>query len=197
MKKRNLLSICVWAVLTFGIYMLVWLSDTRKGIIKILNDPKAIPSLWLLFSPLVVLFAALGLVLLAGDNAGARIVSILLGTLAVPALLIGPCWFIYKYSKALHRITQDTDPVMLLVFYILLTSTGLGFIWMVLIQSDINKYLERFGGQSAPTGGATPQPPSPPAPTPNPPQWQPPAQPPTPPQGPPPQAPGPSGPQVI
>jgi drug/metabolite transporter (DMT)-like permease len=176
MKKRSILTICILGFVTLGIYMLVWLYQTRREIVKTLNDPKAIPPFWVLFAPLLVLLVVVAAVVTSGGNTPlSNIPALLIGVVTVPAAILIPYWWIYKYSHAADRITQGTDPMLLFVLYILLYATGLGFVWMILVQNDINKYLENSGHAAPPPSApSVPQQPYTPPQMPPPSQGQPP-----------------------
>jgi len=142
MKKRNLFLVCVLTILTLGIYLLVWLYDTRKDAVKQLNEPKAIPPVSILFLPFMLLLVSFVFSLATRDSNAGNVIVLLVGIVAVPAIFIVPLWWFYKYSHGMYRVTHGTEPMLLYVLFIVLYTVGLGFVWMILVQNDINKALE-------------------------------------------------------
>lgn len=117
MKQRNPVVVFILSLITFGIYDIYWLVTTKKE----LNQRTSVhtPTIWLLFSPIVVWIVAL-IVLFASSSAhtsgsygGTQNVS---GTAAIGFLIVWAIailiiipitffWF-FKFSKAVNEYTH-------------------------------------------------------------------------------------------
>ena len=163
MKHRNLLPTVILGYVTLGIYGLYWLIVTRRSLVEKLGNKKAVPSVLLLFVPFFLIAAAIIVAVLFRSNTAANIMIILTYLIA---LIVGPIisiyWF-YKFTNALHQVAQGIDPILHLVLAIIMWSVGLGPVWLLLAQNEINKYLESGGGlqpapQANPVAEHNPQP---------------------------------------
>jgi hypothetical protein len=160
MKKRNLGIMVLLTVVTFGIYVLVWLYKSRKEITNTLGNPQAIPPFFYLLAPVLLVTVAFLVSFLAGynnhgggtNNIAVNLVVILAGFVGIIGVIAVPFWWFYKYFQAEHMLTCYTDNVLLYVIWILCAFLVPLPIWMLLTQIDINKFLA-FGPGPAPIVG--------------------------------------------
>lgn len=146
-KKRNLIAVLALTIVTFGIYYLFWLYFTRKEIVASSGNPKAIPSYWVLFAPFLIglLLLIIPLIILgaAGENSDtfANGMSAFFGIVGVLLILSG-CgvifWWNYLYCKALSAVTKGMDLTTSYVLFIVTNLFGVGIIWQLLAQNDMN-----------------------------------------------------------
>jgi Domain of unknown function (DUF4234) len=152
MKKRNIFAVFALSIITLGMYMIYWLYRTRLDLTDRLQDRKAIPPVFILFMPLVAIIALAVvtaiLSLIAPDAEGVIVAFTIVYILGILAAIVVGLWWFYRYFQALHKVTQGTDPIMLYVLWIALSWMGLP-VWVIVVQNDLNKYIER-GGQPAP-----------------------------------------------
>ncbi len=172
MKKRNPFAVFVLSIITLGIYDIYWLVVTKKE----LNQKTRVktPTIWLLFSPFMLLLICSIIVAIialkskaaggssgssAGMGASAFVVLIYVFSFLV-ILPVSFYWF-WKFSKAVNEYTGGKS------------STGVNFLllWLVhligvaIIQDTFNDMLDAGtapGVQAAPvaaspSGAAVPQ----------------------------------------
>jgi hypothetical protein len=143
MQKRNPWIILLLSIVTLGIYTIYWLYVTRKEMVAVLNDKKAIWPVSVLAAPLAVILALIVLQLVINGAEGAVVASFfLVSAIAMLALLVLPFIWFYKYSNAIAKVSHHTDHVTLYVLWIVLNFVGVGFIWLVLAQNEMNKATE-------------------------------------------------------
>ena len=138
MKQRNVVAVIIFSIITLGIYDLFWLASTKK----VLNERTRvhIPSLWLLFSSLLIFIAAFIVEIIgqasSGGSAstGLNVVVILASIVGFLALVIVPVWWFLKYSKAVGEYTNGeiSTAVSFLLLWLL------RFIGMAVIQDKFN-----------------------------------------------------------
>jgi hypothetical protein len=158
MKQRHVIAVIIFSIITFGIYDLFWLASTKK----VLNERTRVhvPSLWLLFSSLLIFIAAfvieiIGQVTSQGQaSAGVNIVVILASIIGFLALVIVPVWWFLKYSKAIGEYTNGeiSTAVSFLLLWLL------RFIGMAVIQDKFNDMA--VAGTAPGMGGAAPMSPN-------------------------------------
>lgn len=161
MKKRNLGVMVLLTIVTFGIYVIVWLYKSRKELTTTLGNPKAIPPFFYLPAPILLMVVALMVSFLAGyndhgggtNNIAVNLLVILAGFVGIIGVIAIPFWWFYKYFQAVHTLTRYTDNVLLYVIWILCAFLVPLPIWMLLTQNDINKFIAFGPGQTpvAPT----------------------------------------------
>lgn len=153
MKKRSPLAVFLLSIITLGIYDIYWLVSTKK----VLNQKTShkIPSVWLLFSPLILIIISYVLLVIGTVNSISNysttkthnglyaIGLILLIVGAISGLVISIVWF-FKYSKAVNEYTSGkmSTAVSFLVLFII------HLIGVALIQDAFNDVA------AAPAGGA-------------------------------------------
>lgn len=148
MQKRELWKVIVFGLITFGIYDLFWLYKTHK---ELKAKGQALPSIWLLIAPYILLFALtilLFIVLIAASAGNATdstagavsilfILPIILVSLA--AIPIALYWF-YMYCKAVEVVTKGKLGLALnYIMFLVLNIIGFGFLWPALVQDAYNK----------------------------------------------------------
>jgi hypothetical protein len=138
MKQRNVVAVIIFSIITLGIYDLFWLASTKK----VLNERTRvhIPSLWLLFSSLLIFIAAF-IVEIIGQAASGGSASTVLNIVVILASIVGflavvivPVWWFLKYSKAVGEYTNGeiSTAVSFLLLWLL------RFIGMAVIQDKFN-----------------------------------------------------------
>lgn len=159
MKKRNPLAVILLSIVTLGIYDLYWLVQTKK----VLNEKTKhhTPSIWLLFSPVLVLIAGYGLLIYSAASPGSgasaggtAVLSFILVVLGFIGLfVISFIWF-FKFSKAVNEYTQGkmSTAVSFLLLWIL------HLIGVAFIQDTFNDMLDEPSNQAQPVMPAQPQP---------------------------------------
>jgi hypothetical protein len=168
MKKRNPFVVLLLSVVTFGIYGIYWLYATRKELLPRLQDQKAIWPVWYLFAPflllivgLVIMFAVNGM----GDTAksSANVAFFLLGTVAIISLIVIPIMWMYKFSFAVASVAKGMEGMTLFLLGLLFSFLGVGIVWPILVQIDLNKFIDNQSpanpAPSAPTPPSAPLPP--------------------------------------
>lgn len=177
MKRRHVLAVLGLSYLTLGIYVLYWLYKTRKELLQFLPDKKAIPRVFLLFVPVLVL---IGMVIIsiawgamtienyadAGQTFSVTFTVLLI--LGVIGIFVVSFWWFYKYFQALEAVTKGNDAMLMYGLWIGLTLVGAGPVWTLVAQSDLNKFIENdyrpihppYPGQPAPQPEESRQPPA-------------------------------------
>lgn len=173
MKKRNLFTVLLLSIITFGIYDIYWLVKTKA----VLNKETRIhtPTIWLLFAP-VLLFVALIIVAMIhgnastpysnGSSSGAGFAVFILLFDVIAFLLIIPItfyWF-FKISKAINEYTHgelNTGVTFLLLWL-------LHFIGVIIVQDKFNDMIDAGQVKSQPnpalaTNASSPAPPTQPS----------------------------------
>lgn len=160
-KKRNLWLVALFSVATFGIYMIYWLYATRKEIISVNGNPKSIPRVIILFTPILALVLILILSLAAGGQARTGTALMLLSASAfIPVFLAVGIWWFYRYNKAAAAVSAQDFGAMFLI-WILCSVFGVPLIWQLVTQYKFNKAAESQPPQPpAPAAGSTGLPPA-------------------------------------
>lgn len=157
------------SLVTFGIYEIFWLVDTKKELNSKTNFH--IPSIWLLILPVPVVIAGYVFMFMntttvngttqtsSGGAALGSLGLIFLGFIVGGAISI--YWF-FRYSQAVNQYTKGkmTTAVSFLLLYLI------NFIGVALIQDAYNNLQESPEGPAA-GGPATPPAANPPAGSPN------------------------------
>ncbi len=120
MKKRSPVSSLLLSLFV-PFYYLYWLYVTGKIINT--RGGKA-PSIWLLFTPSLTLIGVAGLSVINSftvNASGFNAVILLIGVLVIPALLVLPIIYYFKFSKAIDGITGGR------------VGSGVGFVLMLFI----------------------------------------------------------------
>jgi hypothetical protein len=153
MKKRDPFIVLLLSLITGGIYNLYWLYVTRREIVTTLNNEKAIWPVWILLSPILGVIAALALYMLIAivlgfqgtfvphDTPLMNTVIFLFGAASIIAFIVVPIMWMHRYCKALATAIHSADSSTSFTIWILLTIFGVGFIWNLLTQIDINKFV--------------------------------------------------------
>lgn len=150
MKKRHVLAVLGLSFVTLGIYVIYWLYKTRKELLHFLPDKKAIPRVIILFIPV---FAMIGVVIGTGIISAALtfespaynavwIATLILIILSVLAACVVSFWWFYRYFRAVEAVTQGNDAMLLYTLWIILTIIGFGPVWVLIVQNDLNKFIE-------------------------------------------------------
>lgn len=146
MKHRNLAVVILLSIVTLGIYDLYWLVTTKNAMNE-RNTRNKIPSIWMLFLPMVVMTFLMILIFVLsaastslsegtsnGASTGINVVVLLLGLIAVPLLVLFPFIWLLKYCKAANEFTGgevNTAVAFILVWL-------LRFIGIAIIQDAFN-----------------------------------------------------------
>lgn len=144
MKKRNPLVIVILSIITFGIYDIYWLYVTKEELNA--KTKQHVPSIWLLFSPIILIIAGVILLILGsanahtvtstpiysngftttttstvGVNGGEYFAGVGLVVLScIVFTIISMIWF-YKFSKAVNEYTSGkmTTAVTFLILWLI------------------------------------------------------------------------------
>lgn len=152
MKHRHVLAVLALSYLTLGIYVIYWLYKTRLELLAYSQNKKAIPKVIVLFIPCFVLIglaiissvASASFYDLSGENAANAtfVITLVLMMAGILAVFVVAFWWQYHYFRTLEATVQGNDAMLLYVLWIILTLFGLGPIWVLLVQSDLNKFIE-------------------------------------------------------
>lgn len=146
MKKRNPIAVLLLSYITFGIYVIYWLSATRKEIISQNHNEQSIPPVWTVFAPLLG-FVALAFIALLFNSSAESVQTALNIVIAVGciAFFVGLFYFgfkfMWRYCLAAYDLTHGTDGKTLFWLWFIGSFFGLGPIAMLMIQSDLNRYI--------------------------------------------------------
>jgi hypothetical protein len=154
LKKRHVLAVLGLSFVTLGIYVIYWLYKTRQELLSFLPDKKAIPMVTVLFIPIFVMIASfIGMAMISvsttfmysGSRGSAELystISIIVTMLSILAVFVVAFWWFYRYFKAVEAVTQGNDAMLLYTLWIILTIIGLGPVWVLIVQNDLNKFIE-------------------------------------------------------
>lgn len=150
MRKRSPLAVFVLSIVTFGIYDIYWLVTTKK----VLNRETRIriPTIWLLFLPVLLLIILVPLTVLlpllassgthssAAATVGTSLFLIIFQMIIVLAVLPISFYWFFKYSKAVNEYTRgamNTGVTFLLLWL-------LHLIGVALVQDAFNDAAEQL-----------------------------------------------------
>jgi hypothetical protein len=153
MKKRSIPAVILLSLITIGIYSLYWLIATRR---ELITRGGKIPSIYLLFSPFILLLGVAILQLIAllvlSTHMSADTISTPTGSGLFEALTIGlgvliaitaipiTIYWIYRYCQAAEAVTKGRVSAGLsFTICIILNMAGLGFVWQAVLQDSYNK----------------------------------------------------------
>ncbi len=185
MKKRNIGLVLLFSFITLGIYVIYWLYIIRKELLPFAHNKNNFPRVlwlflpWLLLISLLLLMAVLTASMPDSGSTFVGIVAIFTSLVIFGGIIAGiivSFWWFYRFFKGIAEVTGGTDPMLMYVLWILF-NLMFGPIWTLLVQNDINKFIDN---------GYRPVPKE------VPPQWYPPA-----PEGPAPQMPLPPNPYAA
>jgi hypothetical protein len=146
MKKRNPIAVLLLSYITLGIYVIYWLYATRKEIVERNGNPQSIPPVWTMFASLLG-FVVLALISLIFNSAADSVQTALNVIVAIGCIVffIGLFYFSFKfmwrYCLAASELTHGTDGKTLFWLWFIGSLFGLGPIAMLMIQSDLNRYI--------------------------------------------------------
>jgi hypothetical protein len=152
-KKRHVLAVLALSYLTLGIYVIYWLYRTRKDLLQFTADKQAIPKVITMFIPVFVL---VGLVILLGVSAGIMsingesstamaalsVVATIAIIGAVVAIFVVSFWWFYRYFQTIEQVVQGNEAMLFYTMWIALTLFGIGPVWVLIVQSDLNKFID-------------------------------------------------------
>ena len=169
MKKRNPFLVLLLSIVTLGIYALYWLYITRKEILQYAENKNAIWPVAYLLAPILAIVIIFPLALLnQGDspvNKAVQALVFLVGAAAIIGSLVIPFIWFYKYSKTTGEVTKGLEGITLFILLIILSMFAATIVWQVLVQIELNKFVDKqFGGNTpqpeAPAPTQSPTPPS-------------------------------------
>ena len=150
MKRRHVLAVLGLSFITLGIYVIYWLYKTRKELLAYLPDKNAIPRVIILFTPVLgivglIIFSAIVGAAVPYESTASTVFNVLLGILAVVVVLgafVVSFWWFYHYFKGVEAVVQGNDAMLYYTLWIILTMIGFGPIWVLIVQSDLNKFID-------------------------------------------------------
>ena len=150
MKKRNPWFVAIISLITSGIYEIYWLVSTKNEMNK---KGAQIPSIWLVFAPLLGLFGVAFLQIIvhfaltnapgtSSSNPTAAVVnvlSVIVAMVSLIAILPMSIYWLYKYASGVELVTKRATSFGSCFWWGLLARiAGLGFIWAGMMQSNFN-----------------------------------------------------------
>lgn len=151
MKRRHVLAVLGLSFLTLGIYVIYWLYKTRLELLPYLEDKKAIPRVLVLFLPIFIVIGIMLFLLVPlmaamdpytePSDASMLLFMLILG-LGTLAIFIVSFWWFYKYFKAVEAVTGGNNAMLMYGLWIVLTLIGIGPVWTLIIQDDLNKFID-------------------------------------------------------
>lgn len=153
MKRRHILAVLALSYLTLGIYTIYWLYRTRLDLLQHLPDKNAIPRVIIMFIPWLAVIGSLIVAFILSailrqndpDSVAAGVVAILSVIIMIAgfiAILIVSFWWFYRYFQALEQAVQGNDAMLHYTLWVVFTLFGIGPVWVVLAQSDLNKFID-------------------------------------------------------
>lgn len=155
MKKRGSFLVFFLPYITAGIYLIYWLVVTRRDLVKQTNVK--VPSVWILFSPLLLMAAVLIFLVAVAGGRGiepgsdtARVVNtitILLELIAVVATFVIAIYWYWRLGKAVEAYTkgQMSAPAALALI-LLFGLIGFGTVGFAIIQDSLNNATDEQRG---------------------------------------------------
>jgi hypothetical protein len=61
---------------------------------------------------------------------------------AIIAMFVVSFWWFYRYFQAVEQVVQGNEAMLYYTLWIVLTLFTIGPVWVVLVQSDLNKFVE-------------------------------------------------------
>lgn len=163
MKKRNLFAAFALAFITFGIYELYWSYKVRQGLIAKTGDEKSIPPFKFLLIPLFAALIALPFFLISATTVRNNILDLLASVASVVLVcslfvsIFIYLWWYWHFFNTLYRVAKGNEATLSYVIWIISRIVGIP-VWIILSQSDINKFITRTSANkhhSAPTSTTT------------------------------------------
>jgi hypothetical protein len=152
MKRRHVLAVLGLSFLTLGIYVIYWLYKTRLELLPYLEDKKFVPRVIVLFVPIFVMIGLLipAAVFMADSwnpyldepsAAGMTVfMTVLFGGMLAAAVI--SFWWFYRYFKAVEAVTGGNNAMLMYGLWIALSLIGIGPVWTLIIQDDLNKFID-------------------------------------------------------
>ena len=152
MKRRHVLAVLGLSFLTLGIYTIYWLYKTRLELLPYLEDKKYIPRVIVMFVPV---FVTIGLLIPAvifmadsrspyteeSSAAGMAVfMTVLFGGLIV--IMVIAFWWFYRYFRAVEAVTGGNNAMLMYGLWVVLTIINVGPVWALIIQDDLNKFID-------------------------------------------------------
>ena len=144
MKNRSLIKMLVLSIITLGIYQIYWLYKTREELVSLRQE---VPSFWLLVAPYITVILVFGAQLVINSSPstsmdaqlGTNIISLILGLVAIIAIIPVTIYWHYKYCKAASfatggKPTFDMSFVLFIIFWLF----GLSVVWPFIMQDGYN-----------------------------------------------------------
>lgn len=151
MKTRNLVKVIVLTIVTFGIYWLYWIYSTRKELVALENDPKAIPSFgWLIWPVALTPLTLIPFILMLPTSEAQEppLAAILMPMLIMPVFFLGYIglysWWFYRYCKVASKFSKGIEFMPSYILFLLTMFMGFPLIWEVLMQNDFNNAADRL-----------------------------------------------------
>lgn len=144
MKNRNLIFVTLLSIVTVGIYDIYWAFSTRNELVKKNLD---VPSPLIILAPLLALLAiaAIAIPVHLSNSTGntvtlVNVLSVLFGVVAVLALIPVAVYWVWRYSKAVEKLTKgDLTAEISMVIAILSSLVGLSIVWPIVVQYYYNQ----------------------------------------------------------
>jgi hypothetical protein len=150
MTNRSVPKIIILSLITFGIYSLFWLRATRREMVA---QGQQVPSIWLIFAPLLLIIAvgflqfgahfALSSSVDASGNVATKLInilSLLAGVIAIIGVLPVTLWWMYKYCKSVEVVTGGKLTFGLSYgLFLGMAFLGFSFVWPGIIQDGFNR----------------------------------------------------------
>lgn len=169
MQKRNIWGILGLYIITLGFYHIYWLYKVRNEIVAHSGDPKSVPPFahyLMVMLGLIALIILSGVVSASSDGTSATpAVMGLLVLLASLAVIVYGFWWTYRLCHTAAVVTHGMEVSTSFIIFVICVLFGVPLIWLLLVQNDINRAVDREAAGGTPPTSVTPSQP-PVAPTP-------------------------------
>jgi heme/copper-type cytochrome/quinol oxidase subunit 2 len=154
MRYRNIVFVIIMSIFTLGIYDIYWAFSTRSELVK---KKQKVPSPWIVLLPLLglvfVMLLDLAVSFVKGGNSSepspgfagnTEIAVVVVGMISVIGVIPVSIYWLWKYCKAVERVTNgELTTGFNFSISLLMSLCGVWVLWPPIVQYQYNKLAAR------------------------------------------------------